>query len=207
MKKQLRKAALMLASLGAFLPSAHAAVYDLADFSINYSGASLLEGTIETSQTGTFTTEAGIENFLNAANYSVSFYDGSNQLFNLNNTNASWDLQFSFESVPQTTSAVLEATSSAITLNFDTPRQPTSVALLLGTPSIGYIQYRQSNNITDSNFFGADFNAVHSATAGLPYDSSFVLPANTPAVPEPSQALLLLGGLGALAFIRRKTTK
>lgn len=201
-KTNVLKMILVVCGFGLCLSSASAATYDLVDFPISYSGASLIKGSLEASQVGQFTTEQSIEDFLNASTYSVNFYDGNNQLFSLNNANASWDLRFSYESGAQTTGASLTATASEIILNFSTPRQPTSVSLLLGSPTTGYIQYRQDNNVTDANYFGADFNAVHQASSSLNYQSPFVF---TSAVPEPSAALLLVAGLGIVGFNRKST--
>jgi hypothetical protein len=193
---------------------AHATIYNIASGTFDYTDSTSLTGTLETNLTGSFTTEAEIENFFNNSTFSLSFFNGSIELFNLNNSNALWDLEFSYENGPQTTSAQVIVDANAINIDFSTPTQPSSVVLFLKELDAegyitGYIQFHQSNNISDGNFVGADYNAIHFADKGQPYNSNFVLPAvnqgAVSAVPVPPAIYLLISGLGLLGGLIRKS--
>ncbi len=72
MKKMLARigGVTVLVSMVAMLvttPANAQVVYDLGDFPFSFFGATDFHATLETSTTGTFTTEADIENFLNLA--------------------------------------------------------------------------------------------------------------------------------------------
>ena len=184
-------------------------VYDLGDFPFVFSGpvpATEVNATLQTSTTGIFTTEAAIENFLNLATYSVVLKNGPTTILTLNNANSAWDMVF--EGTGAT--ATLTATPSKITLDFSTPNEISSAALVLGVPP-GVAQYRQGNNVTDFNFVNIDDGAESTADATVPYDAPFIFPAisvpvsSAPALSLSALGLLagLLSGLGILTIRRR----
>ncbi len=159
-------------------------VYDLGDFPFVYFGSTDVQATLETSTIGVFTTEADIENFLNLSYYSVVLKDGEASIFELNNDNSSWNLEFSALSGGDGgATAILTATPTEIVLDFSTPNEISSATLLLSysSESIQYThQYTQSNNISNINSVVLDFNAIYDARASLPYDEAFVFPALPP---------------------------
>ena len=188
MKKMLARigGVTVLVSMVAMLvttPANAQVVYDLGDFPFSFFGATDFHATLETSTTGTFTTEADIENFLNLATYSVTLKNGATIILELNNGNSFWDLKI--EALGGGTggaTATLTATASEITLDFSTPNEITSVGLFLGLPG-NILQYTQSNNVTDSNFVFVDHDAIIFANADVPYDDPFIFPAQ-PAVAD-----------------------
>lgn len=179
-------------------------VYNLADFPYTLSpagGPSSVAATFSTSQSGgEFTGAAAILDYLNSGTYSATLYGSSGPIGSLNNTNAAW----SFRSLSGGT-AVLDVTPSEMVLTMVTTAPDSEAYLIAG--NIGtlplYIGYDQENNVTQYNFAIADYNAIDTAVANLPYQTQFVFPAESP-VPLPATAWLLLSGLGGLSFLLRR---
>ena len=189
---------------------ASATLYDLGDFPFSFFGATDLDATLETSTTGTFTTESDIEDFLNLASYSVTLKDGATDLFTLDNSNSSWNLQFeAFGGGSGGATASLTATPSEITLDFSTPNEITRVDLFLRNAStFDVLQYSQANNVTDFNFvFVSNGDLISSGDANTIYDAPFVFPAVEAEVPEPSTFALIGAGLLGLVRVRRRNTE
>jgi len=176
---------------------AQAAVYDLVNLPFLFFDATDVEGTLETSVTGTFTTEADIENFFNSALYSVRLKNGATTVMELNNGNSSWDLRFEQLFFPGGQSAILTSTPTEIRLDFSTPNEISSAGLFLGAPP-ALVQYSQSNNASDFAGVAVDHEATNVGIATLPYDDPFIFPVQA-AVPEPSTILLL--GAGAFGLL------
>jgi len=151
-----------------------AEVYDLDNFRFTYFGATDIDASLETSTTGTFTTEDEIESFFNSATYSVILKDGDTIVLELNNSNSSWDLRFGGVG----SSAILTSTQNELTLDFSTPNEISSVDLVLMNSPGTTLQYTQANNISDFNFVTAFFeDLMNTADAAVPYDEPFVFEA------------------------------
>jgi hypothetical protein len=160
-----------------------ATTYDLASFPFTFSWATDVHATLETSAYGTYTTEEEIEAFFNQATYSATMKDGTTTIFEMDNSNATWDLMFG--GVAGGVSAILTCTPTELTLDFSTPNEITGADLLLrgyfeqpnGHVAWASWQYTQENNITDFNFAHADYDAVNQAGCSVACDAPFIFPA------------------------------
>ncbi len=174
-------------------------LFELTGFSFAFLNATDVQATLETSQFGTFLTEFEIEEFFNEAKYSVTLSNGPTPFFHLDNANSTWDLQL--VSAAGTSSAMLTSSSSGVVLDFTTPIEITGAVLILKAngQERGLLQYHQANNVSDFNFVNVDFDAVHSATAYVPYDSAFgFVP-----IPEPPGCLPFCIVFGMFTMTRK----
>lgn len=179
-------------------PASAQVAYDLGDFPFNVLDGVEVHATLETSVTGTFTTEAEIENFLNSSRYTVLLLQGGAAVIDLNNTNSTWDLRYAALSGDTSdVTATLTVTATEITLDFSTPSEITALTLQLGEPG-NLLQYYQINNVSDMNGVNIEKDPAFAANrfAQLAYDESFVFPAlqfDTPEISFPT----LTGGVSA----------
>ena len=157
-------------------PAQAQVTYNLVDFPFVFFGATEVAGNLTSSTTGTFTTVAEIENFLNSATYNVVLKDGSTTVMELDNTNTSWSMVIHHRGGLGGATAMLTATASEITLDFSTPNEYTAVHIFLGPPSFR-LQFTQGNNNRSNNFVHVDYGLIQTGNTDTDYDAPFIFPA------------------------------
>ena len=191
-------AALMIAGNSALAETS----YNLTEFPFSYYAATKVEGIIQTNARGTFTQPNDIQNILNSSIFEVKMYDELNIVSTLSNANASWIVDLSTYGSP---SIQLTIDENQISLSFHTPTEYSEGALLLKSgghsqlPST--LQYRQTNNVSNSNAARFDFDAVRTAHYQTTYGKSFIFSASP--VPEPTNFAFFLAGVFVLIAIKR----
>ena len=189
----------VLASMLMVSPANASTIYDLSSFPFYFWHTTSFHATLQTSVTGTFTTEAAIEAFLNHAIYSAVLMDGTTTLMDLNNDNATWDLYLG-----RGTSATLISTGRSLTLDFSTPLDITLMDLFLRSPRNVFQFSQQNSQLRDYNFVLASNDGVFQAYTETPYDAPFVFQGTRIAAPEASTIYLITLGLGGLGLVGRK---
>lgn len=192
--------ALLFANIGS------ATVFNLLPY--EFGGAGSAVATLETNALGVYEGRDAITALLNSSTYSMQMSSNNSLLASMDNTTATWAFRngnTSVGSVPRLTIGETE-----MVLWFDTLQEFTEEHLTLQAlvdSRFLQLQYSQVNNISNSNFAGANYDAVHRASAASPYGSSFVFTALAPtaSVPEPATLGLFGFGLMAIFYARRRS--
>jgi len=179
---------------------ASASAYDLLDYPLSFQGAAVAAtAKLTTDFRGTLTDEGAIEALLNSATYAADLYGSAGTLTHLDNSNSRWDLSFSGVGA----TALLDVRDTGMLLSFATVQEFSGALLLLRSlDGLSVLQYRQENNVSDSNLVFFTFNAVHGAIDILPYGSTFLMPAAP--IPEPEVLTTLALGLFFMRWATRK---
>jgi hypothetical protein len=204
----MKKTKLVAFGVGALLFAniSSATVFNLLPY--QFSGPGSAVATLETNALGVYEGRDAIAALLNSSTYSMQMYSNNSLLASMDNTTASWAFlngNTSVGSVPRLTVGETE-----MVLSFYTPQEFTEEHLMLQTLVDSrplQLQYSQVNNISNSNFAGANYDAVHRASAVSPYESSFVFTvlAPTASVPEPATLGLFGFGVMSIFFARRRS--
>lgn len=193
--------AILLLTLAAMAPTAFAETYDISiplvaqDVTVG-SGLSRVEGTLTTSQLGSFTTPAAIESLFNSSSVSLQVLAGDDTAFVVDDS-APWEFLFSVGA-----SAVVTTSPTQLSIDFSTPSENSVVEFNVYGPP-GRIQFRQDNHVSDTTEIFVDYEfpdasppIYDSSSATFAYDSALIFPV----VPEPSGWILC--GIGFAAFVR-----
>ena len=184
-----------------FAMAGQAAVFDLGQRFTSAFGITEVRGSLVSTQTGVFTSEAEIEAFLNHSAYALTVYDGDAAVYTVSNANSWWDLEFdALHPEGPAPAATVVSSRTGLILDFSTPGEVSSVMLLLRSDPFGFMfGMQQHNNISDTTFLWADNHAIRLADTELPYDS----PVTFGAIPEPRGLLLFAGCSAAWCMARR----
>jgi len=180
----------------------NSAIYDF-DEGINgttqLSGLTSFQGSIETQQYGSFVTEQEIESLLNNSSYSFAAYIGNSIAFTLDNSNSNWDITYGG------TGSSIEVTSTANSLVIDlvTNNEISDAALVLKNDvNWDVLQIRQSNNVSDYNFFYfSDDALINRIIIDQPYDAAYVF-SDVSAVPIPPAIWLFISAITFISSMR-----
>lgn len=153
--------------------------YDLSQFIFEFSGGSGVQATLETEITGTLTTEAEIEEFLNSSIYLLAFLYGNETVFSLDNSNSSWDLVLHNDAA-----ATLTIMENEMSLDFETPNASSTLSLnssadlsLCSPDKNKCLTYSQRNSLDGGeNTVRIEFFDENNGSAEAGYDEPFVFP-------------------------------
>lgn len=146
------------------------------DVAFQFDGVNHMQGTLETTQTGTFNTKGAVEDFFNTSTFSVKSMVGETEIYTWNNANAAWSLHLESLDLPGNQEVAVISSAESLTIDFTTPNENSDAELRLreGATSNLWQVLRQNNNVSDQNYSILQSGMPGGPSQQLPYDSKLI---------------------------------
>ncbi|MEY4483948.1 MAG: hypothetical protein RL693_1400, partial [Verrucomicrobiota bacterium] len=151
------------------------------DVAFQFDGINHMQGTLETTQTGTFNTEVAVEDFFNNSVYSIESRVAETVIHTWNNANAAWSLHLGSLDLPGNQEVAVISSAESLTIDFTTPNETSDAELRLreGVTLNFWQVLRQNNNASDQNYSILQYDSlVGVQSKQLPYDSKLIFQAS-----------------------------